>query len=162
MPEAYWGSFFYCEPSLNLIHRPVVTRDGAGYRARRADEEAEFLASTDQWFRPMSLRTGPDGALYVVDMYREIIEDYSAIPRFLQQQYGLDQGKGHGRIWRLLPEGGKAGAWADFSAMPAGDLVAMLDDDNPWKRETAQRLLVERGVENVGGQAGGAGVVCAG
>lgn len=154
LPEAYWGSFFYCEPSLNLIHRPVVTRDGAGYRARRADEEAEFLASTDQWFRPMSLRTGPDGALYVVDMYREIIEDYSAIPRFLQQQYGLDQGKGHGRIWRLLPEGGKAGAWADFSAMPAGDLVAMLDDDNPWKRETAQRLLVERGVENVGGQAG--------
>ncbi|MEI4884310.1 DUF7133 domain-containing protein, partial [Klebsiella pneumoniae] len=67
------------------------------------NERSEFLASTDQWFRPMNLGVGPDGALYIVDMYREIIEDFSAIPRFLQQQYAesLIAGKNHGRLWRL-------------------------------------------------------------
>ena len=103
----YHGNLFYCEPSLNIVHRTVLTRDGAGYQARRApgEQDSEFLASTDQWFRPMNLRVGPDGALYIVDMYREIIEDYSAVPRFLQQQYGLNKGKEHGRIWRLRPKG---------------------------------------------------------
>ena len=80
-PQQYHGNLFYCEPSLNIIHRAVLTRENSGYKASRApnEKESEFLASTDQWFRPMNLRIGPDGALYIVDMYREIIEDYSAI-----------------------------------------------------------------------------------
>ena len=75
-------------------------------------------------------------------MYREIIEDYSAIPRFLQQQYGLDKGKNHGRIWRLLPDDARLDEAPDFA--DAEVLVQLLDDDNPWRRRTAQRLLIAR------------------
>ena len=88
-----------------MIHRAVVERDGPGVRVRRHPEhvESEFLTCTDGWFRPNNLRVGPDGALYVIDMYREIIEDYSAIPRYMQQQYGLLNGNDKGRIWRVAP-----------------------------------------------------------
>ena len=145
-PEEYHGNLFYCEPSLNIVHRTVLTRAGAGYRARRApgEQESEFLASTDQWFRPMNLRIGPDGSLYIVDMYREIIEDYSAVPRFLQQQYGLNKGKEHGRIWRLRPKGKRPTATDRLAKAITKDLAQSLADDNPWRRATAQRMLIER------------------
>src|SRR6266849_7144278 len=103
-PEAYRGNHFSCEPAQNLIHRCLLEPKGAGYVAKRVEEEGkEFLTSTDAWFRPVNLAIGPDGALYVVDMYREIIEDYSAIPRYLQQQYveSLINGHDKGRIWRI-------------------------------------------------------------
>ena len=145
-PEQYRGNIFYCEPSLNIVHRCVVTRDGAGYKGERApsEQESEFLASTDQWFRPMNLRVGPDGALYIVDMYREIIEDYSAIPRFLQQQYGLDRGGDHGRIWRLAPTDETRRSIDDLSRFSETQLVESLDDASFWRRLTAQRLLIQR------------------
>lgn len=145
-PDSYAGNLFYCEPSLNIVHRCLLKREGAGYRAERAPEEqqSEFLASTDQWFRPMALRVSPEGALYIVDMYREIIEDYSAIPRFLQQQYGLDKGKAHGRLWRLYPAGAAPVRKHDVAKTSADALVPLLDHGSAWYRQTAQRLLVER------------------
>ena len=75
-PKQFHGNIFYCEPSLNIVHRCVVSRDGAGYIGVRAqgEQQSEFLASTDQWFRPMNLRVGPEGALYIVDMYRESLK----------------------------------------------------------------------------------------
>lgn len=155
-PEEYWGDFFYCEPSLNIVHRCKLSRDGAGYRARRAagNEASEFLASTDQWFRPMNLRLGPEGALYIVDMYREIIEDYSAIPRFLQQQYGLDQGRDKGRIWRLLPTDSSPTrqiALLDSEGRVSEEqLVRLLESPNLWQRHAAQRLLTEHGDDQGG------------
>jgi putative membrane-bound dehydrogenase-like protein len=160
-PEQYHGNLFYCEPSLNIIHRTILTRDGSGYIARRApgEEASEFLASTDQWFRPMNLRIGPDGALYIVDMYREIIEDYSAIPRFLQQQYGLDKGAGYGRIWRLFAEDSKPEKLPDFSALSTAALATALNDPNPWRRSTAQRLLVEQKDQTALGVLGKQGTI---
>ncbi|MDB4798682.1 c-type cytochrome [Verrucomicrobia bacterium] len=155
-PSGYVGNLFYCEPSLNIIHRTVLSRDRNGYVARRArvERESEFLASTDQWFRPMSLRFGPDGSLYIVDMYREIIEDYSAIPRFLQQQYGLNRGSDRGRIWRLASdsiERRETGISAIASAsLSSSDLVERTQDSEAWWRLTAQRLLVERQDKTVG------------
>jgi putative membrane-bound dehydrogenase-like protein len=105
-PEKYHGNYFCCDPQQSMVHRALIERDGPGIRVRRHPEQAnaEFLTSSDGWFRPNNLRVGPDGALYIVDMYREIIEDYSAIPRYLQQQYGLLNGDDRGRIWRLAPE----------------------------------------------------------
>ena len=146
-PSEYQGQFFCCEPSQNIVHRAVLSRDGAGFRARRAvdDEKSEFLASTDQWFRPNNLEVGPDGALYIVDMYREIIEDYSAIPRFLQQQYGLVNGDDRGRIWRLSPIDGPVRQRLDLAALSDDELVRYTGDRDAWWRATAQRLLVERG-----------------
>ena len=148
-PDQYHGDFFYCEPSLNIVHRCELTRDGAGYRGQRAasEEKSEFLASRDQWFRPMNLRTGPDGALYIVDMYREIIEDYSAIPRFLQQQYGLDKGRDKGRIWRLIPQDvprAKSLAVVERDGKLTHEaFVSLLESPNLWHRNAAQRMLLE-------------------
>lgn len=141
------GHFLACEPAGNLIHRALLVEDGAVLRLRRApgEEQAEFAASTDAWSHPIFLAHGPDGALWVVDYYREIIEDYSAIPRHLQQQYGLYAGHDRGRIYRLThrdlpPAPPAAMAGLDNAALArecAGPLL--------WRRQTAQRLLVERG-----------------
>ena len=148
-PDEFDHNLFYCEPSLNIIHRTVISREGNGYLAERSPDEAgsEFLASTDQWFRPMSLRVGPDGGMYIVDMYREIIEDYSAIPRFLQQQYGLDRGRDRGRIWRLQASV-EAGAVVLNGGLGNADVAALvkaIGQEEAWWRSTAQRLIVERG-----------------
>lgn len=146
-PEEYHGNFIMCEPSQNILHRCIVERNGSGYQGHRAEgeEKAEFVASTDQWFRPVNLRVGADGALYIADMYREIIEDYSAIPRFLQQQYGVATGDNHGRIWRLVSADKPLRPIENLNNKSTAELVALLDDSNSWWRETAQRLLLERG-----------------
>src|SRR5690606_1627577 len=93
-PPDLYGNHFVCDPQNNLVHRSILERDGAGWRVHRApdEKEREFLTSDEKWFRPINLAISPLGELWVVDMYREIIEDYSAIPRFLQQQYGLIEG----------------------------------------------------------------------
>ena len=150
-PESHRGQYYYCEPSLNIIHRSIVERNGSGYRARRApgEEKSEFLASTHQWFRPVNLRVGPDGALYIVDMCREIIEDYSAIPRFLQQQYNLMNGSDRGRIWRIVPEGVPPRKPVDLGSLSSPQLVKFTGDADFWWRQTAQRLIVERGDRSV-------------
>lgn len=150
-PEEYQHNFFMCEPSQNILHRCIVNRDGSGYSGHRAEEEqqSEFVASSDQWFRPVNVRVGADGALYISDMYREIIEDYSAIPRFLQQQYGVAFGDKHGRIWRLVSAEKPLRPIENLEEKSSAELVALLADSDSWWRETAQRLLVERGDDTV-------------
>jgi putative membrane-bound dehydrogenase-like protein len=147
----YRGNHFSCEPAQNLIHRCLLEPKGAGFAVKRADEGKEFLTSTDQWFRPVNLTLGPEGAIYVVDMYREIIEDYSAIPRYLQQQYvqSLINGKNHGRIWRIVPDKMPPRARVNFAEKNGEDLIAELGSGNAWRRLNAQRLLVERGDKKV-------------
>jgi putative membrane-bound dehydrogenase-like protein len=152
-PREMVGQLFCCEPSNNVIHRSSLTLDGAVYRARRTASEArsEFLASTDPWFRPVNLRVGPDGAMYIVDMYREIVEDYSAIPRFLQQRYGLSGGRKLGRIWRLIPEKTRLRPKIDWQTASNRVLLEALRDENAWRRFTAQRMLIDRGGRTAAG-----------
>ncbi|MFO1439781.1 MAG: PVC-type heme-binding CxxCH protein [Verrucomicrobiaceae bacterium] len=102
-PIVWRGQYFVCEPAQNLIHRADIVRDGTRLRLQRVkgEEQREFLASRDAWFHPIALQETPQGHLAIVDYYREIIEDYSAIPRHLQQQYGLINGHDRGRIWIL-------------------------------------------------------------
>ncbi len=150
LPETYCENLFACEPAQNMIHRCLIQRDGLRFKARRApgEEESEFLTSTDRWFRPTNLATGPDGAMYVVDMYREIIEDYSAIPRYLQQQYGLIEGKDRGRIWRIVRSRTRESSEPEvlrLSLRDTNELIVLLSHSNAWWRETSQRLLIERG-----------------
>jgi len=144
-PPDYRGNHFSCECAYNLILRCRLEPSGASYTASRADSNVEFLTSTEQWFRPVNLALGPEGALYIVDMYREIIEDYSAIPRYLQQQYGLIEGHDRGRLWRVLHEGTPRRAPADLTRASTLELVQELTRANAWCRLTAQRLLLERG-----------------
>ncbi|HWL07039.1 MAG TPA: PVC-type heme-binding CxxCH protein [Planctomicrobium sp.] len=140
------GQLLVCEPSQNMIHRSVVTRDRTAIEVHRAPEEQqkEFLATTDSWFNPIALSSGPDGCIYIVDFYREIIEDYSAIPRYLQQQYGLINGHQHGRVWRLIHDNSQLPTQVDFNTLTANQLLEQMQSDVLWRRQTAQRLLLER------------------
>ncbi|MBL7040117.1 MAG: c-type cytochrome [Pirellulaceae bacterium] len=148
-PPEFHGNHFSVDNAQNLIHRCLLEPNGCMYAARRpaVDEQTEFLTSTDAWFRPVNLETGPDGALYVVDMYRAIIEDYSAIPRFLQQLYieSLIGGADYGRIWRIVPDGTPGRRVPNLTTATASELIAGLSNANAWRRLTAQRVLVERG-----------------
>ncbi len=147
-PPEFRGNHFSVDNAQNMIHRCLLEREGPGYAARRpADGNKEFLTSTEQWFRPVNLTVGPDGALYIVDMYRDIIEDYSAIPRFLQQLYveSLIAGADRGRIWRVAADDAPQPRSFDLSKASSEELVEELSGGNAWRRQTAQRLLVERG-----------------
>ncbi|NUQ60959.1 MAG: c-type cytochrome [Pirellulales bacterium] len=151
-PE-FRGNHFSVDNAQNLVHRCLLEPDGLSYQVRRprADERTEFLLSDEQWFRPVNLVVGPDAALYVVDMYRDIIEDYSAIPRFLQQLYveSIIAGSDKGRIWRVVAGGSPRQPRFNLAACSSAQLVGELSRRNAWWRETAQRLLVERGDRSV-------------
>lgn len=140
------GQYFVCEPSGNLIHRALIESDGPTLKLRRApgDEQSEFAASDDPWSHPMYLAHGPDGAIWIVDYYREIIEDYSAIPRHLQQQYGLYAGHDRGRIYRLTHDRTGTVPGNALRALPTTELVRELASPFSWRRQTAQRLLLDR------------------
>ena len=98
-------SYFVCEPAYNLVHHSVLYPKGTTFFSRRAPQEltSEFLASSDPWFRPVQVRTGPDGALWVVDMYRLVIEHPDYIPERWHDQLDFHAGRGMGRIYRVLP-----------------------------------------------------------
>jgi len=152
-PDDYLGDHFSVDNAQNLVHRCRLIPDAAGYRAVRPDDqrETEFLTSTEQWFRPVNLNVGPDGALYIVDMYRAIIEDYSAIPRYLQQLYiqSLIAGGDYGRIWRVAFASRDSQCPLNLRDASSQQLVDALEHPNALWRETAQRLLIERDEESV-------------
>lgn len=165
-PNEFYGDAFVPEPSANLIKRIKLTEKDGVLTGANAYEGAEFLTSTDERFRPVSLYNGPDGALYVVDMYRGILQHRIYITSFLRKQIeerGLDKGLGLGRIWRIVPEGAAPAkfAAAGLAQASAMELVGKLSDGNGWVRDTAQRLLVERMIAANGGRGNGAEVAAA-
>ena len=101
---AYAGNAFICEPVHNLVHREVLSSDGVTFAGHRAAEErtSEFLASTDNWFRPVQVRTGPDGALWVVDMYRYVIEHPRWISPERLAELDVRGGADKGLIYRVF------------------------------------------------------------
>jgi len=148
-PAECYGNAFICEPSANLIKRDIVTTAKGTITAHEAYKEREFLASTDERFRPVNLTTGPDGALYVVDFYRGVIQHRISLTTYLRQQSeerGLVNPRGLGRIWRIVPDGKDRAAQRspNLAKLSSRELVRFLSGSNSWTRETAQRLLVER------------------
>lgn len=142
-PEPYRGNNFVCDPANNLVHREVLTGKGAVFSARRVDQETEFLTSTDNWFRPVSLSIGPDGAMYVLDFYREVIETPLSLPDDIKKKLNLES-RGRGRIWRVAPEGFKPSKLKDLSQADAAQLADELLVPNSPRRLVAQRVLFER------------------
>ena len=135
-------SVFVCEPVGHLVTRSVIEPMGGTVTARRAREKDDFLASSDTWFRPVSLATGPDGALYLADMYRLWVEHPKFVPDDVAAKMDWRAGEDKGRIWRIVPE--KAPDVKPFvPPTTTEDLVKMLGDGNGWRRMLAQRLLVE-------------------
>ena len=150
-PAPYDQASFVADPAHNLVHCDLLKEDGVTLQASRVHDEREFLASTDHWFRPVFVYVGPDGALYVVDYYRRIIEH----PEWMSDEYhdpgrgpeALYEGGRHGRIYRITPEAENPAPWNPSRASgPASDreLVEFLDHPNGWWRTHAQRLLVDR------------------
>ncbi len=139
-------SFFVCEPAYNLVHHSVIYRKGTTFFSRRAPEElsSEFLASRDPWFRPVQVRTGPDGTLWVVDMYRLVIEHPDYIPSAWHDQLDFGAGRGLGRIYRVWPVGARPRPFPSLADRSTAALVRALDDPNGPKRDLIQQLLVDR------------------
>ena len=145
-PEAYRGNLFLGEVANNLILRMAVEPDGATFHAWRPDAEdkAEFVGSTDTWFRPVNFVNAPDGALHVLDMYRETIEHPWSIPEDILAKLDLRSGEDRGRIYRLTPPNFTRRPTPKLSAAGVPELVALLEHPDGWHRETAHRLLYER------------------
>ena len=146
-PAKFDNSTFVAEPVSNIVHVDKLTDDGVSYTASRAYEQKEFLASTDSWFRPVNMYTGPDGALYVLDYYRKIIEHPEWMAEEVVQSGGLYDGTEKGRIYRITPTGVKSinqpkGLLLGNASIE--QLVDALASPNIWWRRNAQRLLVDR------------------
>ncbi|HZN35371.1 MAG TPA: PVC-type heme-binding CxxCH protein [Pirellulaceae bacterium] len=156
LPAEFKGNAFTCDPTGNLIHREIMQPAGPTFTSKAAYEGKEFLASPDEWFRPVNMELGPDGALYVVDMYRCVIEHPDFVPDELKRRPDQRLGDDRGRIWRIVPaslplplgegrgEGLPSRRRPNLSKASNEDLIALLSHPNAWQRETAQRLLLER------------------
>lgn len=143
-PEEFRGNAFVGDVGANLIHRKILTSNGPSFVAKRADEGAEFVSSTDNWFRPVNFVNAPDGTLYVLDMYRETIEHPASIPEDIKAEVDLESGHDRGRIWRLAGPDGQRMKVEAIGNLPPDQLIKQFWSPNSWNRETAQRLFVER------------------
>jgi putative membrane-bound dehydrogenase-like protein len=146
LPSAYYGSAFVAEPANNLAHRKVLEPDGVPFRGVRPPAEAgtEFLRSASTWFRPVNFATGPDGALYVVDMHRAVVEDPKTIPPGIVQAIDVRAGSTHGRIYRIVPKGFTTPTRPNLANADGPSLAGALSHTNGWVRDTAARLLYQR------------------
>jgi putative membrane-bound dehydrogenase-like protein len=143
-PKEFRGNAFIGDVGSNLVHRKTLRPDGVAFRADRADPGVEFLASKDNWFRPVQFCNGPDGCLYVVDMYREVIEHPDSLPPVIKKHLDLNSGFDRGRIYRIVPDGFRQPKIPALGDASSNELVALLGHANAWHAETAQRLLYER------------------
>jgi putative membrane-bound dehydrogenase-like protein len=143
-PEEYRGNVFIGDVGGNLVHRKTLKVAGSTYVADRADAGVEFLASTDNWFRPVDFADTPNGTLLIIDMYRETIEHPVSIPEPIKKHLDLTSGKDRGRLYELLADGPRPLRKPSLSKAPTAELVPLLADPDGWWRETAQRLLIER------------------
>lgn len=147
-PKEYYGNAFIGEVAGNLVMRYRVTPDGVTFKASRAHDNVEFLASTDNWFRPVNFLNAPDGTLHALDMYRENIEHPWSIPDDIKAHLDLTSGRDRGRIYRLVPPAYPGNYQKPrlprLGSADIETLVAELENPNVWWRDTAHRLIFER------------------
>jgi mono/diheme cytochrome c family protein len=152
LPSELRGNVFVVDPAANVVSRIIIDDDGTKLVARKAYEQTEFLTSTDERFRPVYLSNAPDGTLYLVDMYHGIIQHRDYITEYLRDQIlsrKLEVPLGHGRIYRIVHDTTRRAQKASLSLQSPASLVQLLSHPNGWWRDTAQRLLVERGDASV-------------
>lgn len=143
-PE-YNNTVWVTDVVLNLVHTDKLVPKGASFTARRMLEIRDFLASSDRSFRPVNMTVGPDGNIYLADMYRKVIEHPEWIPDDIEKTLDLHAGKDQGRIYRIS----KAGSQNEFDVTQFKSeegLVESLAHPNQWVRNTAHRLLAEKNV----------------
>lgn len=146
--KEFEGNIFVMENAGNLVKRNVVIQKGTLLESYDPNPGTEFFASSDERFRPVHGTVGPDGALYIVDMYHGIVQHDSYMTPYLREQIllrNLDKGVHLGRIWRIVPENWEPTPSPKLSSKSNQDLVKLLGHEDGWYRDMAQRLLVERG-----------------
>ncbi|MFA5244899.1 MAG: PVC-type heme-binding CxxCH protein, partial [Pedobacter sp.] len=148
LSPAHQGNIFICESAQNLVQRQIVSPSGVSFSSKIPYEGKEFLSSTDEWFRPVFLQHGPEGALYLADMHRKVIDHPAYIPAEARPGLDWESGKTDGRIYRIVRN--------DFKDNPAAlsarlnskssiaEIVAVLSSPEEWERATAHRLLIEK------------------
>jgi putative membrane-bound dehydrogenase-like protein len=146
-PKDYYQNYFVCEPQANLIKRDILSFGDIKTTATQAWDDREFLASTDEGFRPVNLFNGPDGAMYVVDMHRGVVE-YRA---FASPYYNtgiaekqLDTLVNAGRILRIKNKNKKLEKVPNLLKASGKDLTDLLKSTNGWVRDRAQQLLIQQ------------------
>jgi putative heme-binding domain-containing protein len=149
LPGEYRGGAFSCDPTGNLVHFDRLQQNGATYSAHRVRDGVEFLASTDNWFRPVFLAHGPEGALYLCDMYRKTIEHPDYLPVEIRKHTDFEGGKGMGRIYRVVRSDVPATEMqarrkVDLTSASSRELCQTLSQADGWRRDVAHRLLLER------------------
>src|SRR5205823_4433594 len=149
----YVGDAFIGDAGGNLVHHKRIRPgpDGIELVAQRPDDEKkiEFVAGTDNWFRPVDFANAPDGCLYICDMYREVIEHPWSLPPAIKKYLDLNSGNDRGRIYRIAPDGfdrkrRDPGLPPRLEAASDAELVKLLAHPNGWHRETAARLIFQR------------------
>lgn len=148
--KQYYGNAFVAEPSANLIKRNILANDGYMVTGKQAYANKEFLRSTDERFRPTNLFNGPDGALYIVDMYRGIIQHKTYLTPYLKNEIkkrSLTEPLSFGRIYKVVPKTKKP------KAVKIPDdkikLVKLLAHQNGWVRNMAQQTLIDAGDKSI-------------
>ncbi|AYB29343.1 PVC-type heme-binding CxxCH protein [Chryseolinea soli] len=146
-PKPFDEITFIAEPVHNLVHTDKLADKGATFTASRVYERKEFLTSTDAWCRPVNFYIGPDGALYIIDYYRKIIEHPEWMSEEVAASGKLYEGSDKGRIYRVTPTGTSPLSWCGqikLGDASTSELVKQLASHNIWWRRTAQRLLMDR------------------
>lgn len=154
LPAELYGNVFVVDPTVNLVSRIILGDSGTGLSASKAyrDVRGEFLASTDERFRPVNLSIAPDGTLYVVDMYRGIIQHKGYMTEYLRDYvltHKLEQPNSFGRIYRVVHESTRRDTTPFPMRATPVQLASLLGHPNGWRRDMAQQLLVERGDKSV-------------
>ena len=144
-PEDLSGSVFICDVVGNLIHRNILTLNGGAYSALRSptEKKSEFFASSDNHFRPTAVELGPDGALYIADMQRSVIEHPDYIPNKIKQRVNIREGDKKGRIYRITPKSKLSSIKPNISPIKIQNIEEEFKNPNQWRRLTAQRLIYE-------------------
>lgn len=146
LPSRYLGGILSCDPTANLIHFDQLVPQGAAIGAKRLPGGTEFLRSSDSWFRPVYLTFGPDGALYICDMYRKTIEHPDYLPTEVRKNTDFDSGREMGRIWRVANFGPSSSRqkWTLRSRdATASQIVDWFADGDAWLSDSAGRMMIE-------------------
>ncbi|MBK8505275.1 MAG: c-type cytochrome [Saprospiraceae bacterium] len=136
------GNFFICESAQNMVQRQIVSSSGPSFTSTIATDGTEFLASKNEWFRPVFLGVGPSSGLYIADMHRKVIDHPSYVPESMRDQLDFQSGRDMGRIYQMT---GKEVSKAQYATF--GDdisIVELLNSSSEWNRITAFRILLEK------------------
>ena len=140
------GHLLVCDPTAQIVSRHTLHSVGGTYKATaiRSQSQTEFIRSHDAWTRPVNLSSGPDGALYICDMYRRFIDHPMFLAKSYSDRFDMRTGDDLGRIYRLVPnQGDQANPNETFPTHNPERWLALLDHTNDWHRTTASRLIRE-------------------